>query len=52
MKHYVRLTITDLRKTHAKCHPRERENNDDNPPLERRPVETIGECLDDGNDNA
>jgi len=25
LKHYARLTITDLRKTHAQCHPRERE---------------------------
>jgi integrase/recombinase XerD len=25
LKHYARLTITDLRKTHEKCHPRERE---------------------------
>lgn len=24
LKHYARLTITDLKKTHAKCHPRER----------------------------
>jgi len=24
LKHYTRLTIMDLRKTHAKCHPRER----------------------------
>lgn len=26
MKHYARLTITDLRKTHAKCHPREKDS--------------------------
>lgn len=25
LQHYARLTITDLKKTHAKCHPRERE---------------------------
>jgi site-specific recombinase XerD len=25
LKHYTRLTITDLKKTHAKCHPRERD---------------------------
>jgi integrase/recombinase XerD len=25
LKHYARLTITDLKKTHARCHPRERE---------------------------
>ena len=24
LKHYARLTITDLKKTHAKCHPREK----------------------------
>ena len=24
LKHYARLTITDLKKTHRKCHPRER----------------------------
>ena len=29
LKHYARLTITDLRKTHAQCHPRERENNEE-----------------------
>ena len=23
LKHYVRLTIVDLKKTHKKCHPRE-----------------------------
>ena len=27
LKHYARLTITDLKRTHAKCHPRERERN-------------------------
>jgi integrase/recombinase XerD len=26
LNHYVRLTIADLKKTHAKCHPRERES--------------------------
>jgi len=26
LQHYARLTIVDLKKTHAKCHPREREN--------------------------
>ena len=25
LKHYVRLTIVDLRDTHSKCHPRERD---------------------------
>lgn len=25
LKHYARLTIIDLKKTHAKCHPRERD---------------------------
>jgi len=25
LKHYARLTITDLRKTHAACHPREKD---------------------------
>ena len=25
LEHYTKLTITDLRKTHAKCHPREKE---------------------------
>ena len=25
LKHYTRLTIVDLKKTHEKCHPRERE---------------------------
>jgi site-specific recombinase XerD len=24
LKHYTRLTILDLKKTHARCHPRER----------------------------
>ena len=26
LKPYINLTITDLKKTHAKCHPRERDN--------------------------
>lgn len=26
LKHYVKLTITDLKKTHAKCHPREKDS--------------------------
>ena len=26
LQHYIRLTITDLKKTHARCHPRERDN--------------------------
>ncbi len=26
LKAYTRLTITDLRRTHAKCHPRERDD--------------------------
>lgn len=25
LRHYARLTITDLRKTHGRCHPRERD---------------------------
>jgi site-specific recombinase XerD len=25
LQHYIRLTITDLKKTHARCHPRERD---------------------------
>ena len=25
LKHYARLTITDLKATHAKCHPREKD---------------------------
>ena len=25
LRHYARLTITDLKKTHEKCHPRERD---------------------------
>jgi len=25
LKHYAKLTITDLKRTHAKCHPRERD---------------------------
>jgi len=25
LKHYAKLTITDLKKTHAKCHPREKD---------------------------
>lgn len=27
LKHYVRLTITDLKKTHAACHPREKKHD-------------------------
>ena len=27
LKHYARLTIADLKKTHAKCHPREKTGN-------------------------
>ncbi len=26
LHHYAKLTIADLKKTHAKCHPRERES--------------------------
>ena len=26
LKHYAKLTITDLRETHRKCHPREHGN--------------------------
>jgi len=25
LKHYAKLTITDLKAAHAKCHPRERD---------------------------
>ena len=28
LRHYARLTITDLKKTHEKCHPRERDEHD------------------------
>jgi integrase/recombinase XerD len=28
LKHYTKLTIVDLKKTHEKCHPRERENRE------------------------
>lgn len=27
LKHYARLTITDLKATHAKCHPREKDGH-------------------------
>lgn len=27
LKHYAKLTIVDLKQTHAKCHPRERDGN-------------------------
>ena len=27
LQHYAKLTITDLKRTHAKCHPREREES-------------------------
>ena len=27
LQHYVRLTIADLKKTHARCHPRERDDS-------------------------
>ena len=27
LKHYARLTIVDLKRTHAKCHPRERDDS-------------------------
>jgi len=27
LRHYARLTITDLKRTHAKCHPREKDEN-------------------------
>ena len=27
LNHYARLNIADLRKTHAKCHPREKDDN-------------------------
>jgi len=27
LNHYARLDITDLRKTHSKCHPREKDDN-------------------------
>ena len=28
LKHYTKLTIADLKKTHEKCHPREKNNGD------------------------
>ena len=28
LKHYARLTITDLKRTHQRCHPRERDQGD------------------------
>ena len=28
LKHYARLTITDLKKTHRRCHPRERDGRE------------------------
>lgn len=28
MKHYAKLMIVDLKKTHKRCHPRERQNTD------------------------
>jgi site-specific recombinase XerD len=28
LKHYAKLTITDLKRTHRKCHPRERDPDD------------------------
>jgi len=39
LKHYARLTITDLKREHQRCHPRERE---------ARAREQGGECLDGG----
>ena len=27
IKHYAKLTITDLKETHRKCHPRERDQD-------------------------
>ena len=27
MRHYVKLTIVDLKKTHEKCHPREQDHS-------------------------
>jgi len=29
MKHYAHLTIEDLKRTHAPCHPRERDRQND-----------------------
>ena len=29
LKHYARLTIPDLKKAHQRCHPRERDHNDE-----------------------
>ena len=26
LKHYAKLTILDVKKTHARCHPRERDD--------------------------
>jgi site-specific recombinase XerD len=28
LKHYAKLTIADLKKTHAKCHPREKADSE------------------------
>ena len=28
IKHYAKLTITDLKETHRKCHPRERDQSE------------------------
>ncbi len=28
LRHYARLTITDLKRTHAKCHPREMDDKE------------------------
>ena len=28
LKHYTRLTVTDIRKTHTECHPREKEKDE------------------------
>jgi len=45
LKHYARLTISDLRKTHAQCHPRERENNEEQVDLKSAEGKGIKEGL-------
>jgi len=39
LKHYAKLTILDLKKEHARCHPREKEGS------------SKGDCLDGGRAN-
>jgi integrase/recombinase XerD len=37
LKHYAKLTIRDLKKTHQKCHPREREDDSRDGQVDRDP---------------